>query len=124
MTDIIQFQSTPPVWGATISVSAPTPPPAGFNPRPPCGERHFANHVSVFQIKVSIHAPRVGSDFCHYSNPSSRNAVSIHAPRVGSDMLPPPLVQCGSGFNPRPPCGERRGAIATLRRYGVSVSIH
>ena len=80
----IAFQSTPPVWGATVD---------GLS---------FQN-----EIIISIHAPRVGSDLapintkrrnCIFqSTPpvwgatalnaaiSALNAISIHAPRVGSD---------------------------------------
>jgi len=101
-----QFQSTPPVRGAT-------------------DERRRDVPLSL----VSIHAPRAGSDteqsqvlatdMAFQSTPPVRGAtnaeshngmpfvVSIHAPRAGSD-----LIVCGStcgvsGFNPRPPCGER-----------------
>ena len=55
-----------------------------FNPRPPCGERHFLRRVHSRPPYVSIHAPRVGSDIF--------SAIQYFA------------VRC---FNPRPPCGER-----------------
>ena len=57
----IPFQSTLPVWGATALI----------------------NHAIVSVI-ISIHAPRVGSDFS-YSAVDFRHIISIHAPRVGSD---------------------------------------
>ena len=55
------FQSTLPVWGATLGGAAPC-----------CAGQ------------ISIHAPRVGSDpdFCQQREPYQ---ISIHAPRVGSD---------------------------------------
>ncbi len=56
------FQSTPPEWGAT---------------REPIAGPEF--------LRVSIHAPRVGSDVCSI-NGFYVDIVSIHAPRVGSDM--------------------------------------
>ena len=88
----------------------PTPPPLDvryFNPRSPCGERPF-NAGEVIPIYcISIHAPRVGSDFIRLvifaltlvfqsTLPvwgATFNAgklipiycISIHAPRVGSD---------------------------------------
>ena len=77
-----------------------------FNPRSPCGERHLVRslcmEIFLFQstlpvwgatdkikyvsriIRISIHAPRVGSD----SSKRIRfllSGISIHAPRVGSD---------------------------------------
>ena len=56
-----EFQSTLPVWGATITMC-----------------------IDELQLDISIHAPRVGSDFFSammYNYPD----ISIHAPRVGSD---------------------------------------
>ncbi len=59
---IVIFQSTLPAWGATVPSS-----PRGL------------------KAKISIHAPRVGSD-----NVSATlrvlQPISIHAPRVGSDV--------------------------------------
>ncbi len=55
------FQSTPPEWGATDA---------------------FRNVAA--EVSVSIHAPRVGSDWSPYYTPSAAR-----------------------GFNPRPPSGER-----------------
>ena len=84
-------------------------PHTDFNPRSPCGERLLACGVIPWGSKISIHAPRVGSDSnsrapmtrkMTYFNPRSpcgerpvdagqfrrRSAISIHAPRVGSDI--------------------------------------
>ena len=101
-----EFQSTPPVWGATrvdcieqtyyhISIHAPRVGGdtqvqydfAGvidFNPRPPCGGRQ-------------------GTD----AFPTSPPHISIHAPRVGGDLIPVISSSDGINFNPRPPCGGR-----------------
>ena len=57
------FQSTLPVWGATK-----TP---------------FFAHARGL---ISIHAPRVGSDYDWMLTEQYVN-ISIHAPRVGSDTL-------------------------------------
>ena len=89
------FQSTLPVWGATGAVA-------------------FGRRA----VRISIHAPRVGSDVAdgqrqqlsNHFNPRStcgeRHAggktqadqrfISIHAPRVGSDMR-----ACRMPFGPR-----------------------
>ena len=102
-----------------------------FNPRSPCGERPYtaARHAyhRIFQStlpvwgatsvwvesfvskRISIHAPRVGSDsssciprwmtpnfnprspcgerLADWSDPEAVREISIHAPRVGSDLL-------------------------------------
>ncbi len=57
-----KFQSTLPVWGATLFKFYPT-----------------------FCILISIHAPRVGSD-SQIAGYFYRCTISIHAPRVGSDV--------------------------------------
>ena len=38
-------------------------------------------------VCISIHAPRVGSDVSKSSAPPNVSRISIHAPRVGSDFL-------------------------------------
>ena len=80
--------------------------------------------------RVSIHAPRAGSDSrcrsaesrnsAFQSTPPVRGAtaplqqpqlfleVSIHAPRAGSDGCRMSAGARKPCFNPRPPCGERR----------------
>jgi len=78
-----------------------------FNPRPPSGERRIHHQGLNRRTCVSIHAPRVGSDFIA-SSAELMAGVSIHAPRVGSDQRLCRLRQRASGFNPRPPSGERR----------------
>ena len=102
-----QFQSTLPGWGATGAMGV---------------ERRHE--------RISIHAPRMGSDSAgrwvdittipfqstlpgwgatRSWNTQTRNiSISIHAPRMGSDVSPiackPPI----SNFNPRSPDGERQ----------------
>ena len=55
-----------------------------FNPRSPCGERPFLFPFRLSRPEISIHAPRVGSDFRCIDLVAPFN-ISIHAPRVGSD---------------------------------------
>ena len=100
------FQSTRPVWGATVG-----------------------NASQFLQNAVSIHAPRVGRDLhTSFQHPSARQFqstrpvwgatdaarvapqrphVSIHAPRVGRDVCTRQIVNKFTGFNPRAPCGAR-----------------
>ena len=58
---MFKFQSTLPVWGATI-----------------------AGLITKNLVTISIHAPRVGSDY-EDEKVEGFAAISIHAPRVGSD---------------------------------------
>ena len=78
------FQSTLPVWGATKSEAMGRFIRQNFNPRSPCGERPGLIDANVSSLKISIHAPRVGSDIDGLLHPRERG-ISIHAPRVGSD---------------------------------------
>ena len=79
-----QFQSTLPARGATAHARKPgrrtpyfnprsphgerrriqnsAPPPAHFNPRSPHGERRLPRTPGVRALRISIHAPRTGSD--------------------------------------------------------------
>ena len=83
-----EFQSTPPVWGATRGPS--NIPPGG---------------------PISIHAPRVGGDLDVGPVIIASGAISIHAPRVGGDMLSGDYERDLIDFNPRPPCGGRHETI-------------
>ena len=85
--EVITFQSTHPVWGAT----------------------HRCALHGVHESFQSTHpvwgATRLSPFFGHFYG------ISIHAPRVGCDRG----VQCGGSghcdFNPRTPCGVRRRDI-------------
>ncbi len=116
------FQSTLPVWGATI-----------FSVQ----ERRSEN--------ISIHAPRVGSDKApvrrinhaetfqstlpvwgatlHVGGFVILYGISIHAPRVGSDTRPQPSKNLWRNFNPRSPCGERPKS-PIFWRLTAQISIH
>ena len=150
-----EFQSTLPVWGATCTLIAHGPEWMHFNPRSPCGERRpvFRREFQVPQFQstlpvwgatifasrraraekisihaprvgsdqraepgslalsdISIHAPRVGSDVCGSIFAQHKRRISIHAPRVGSDGLHPFRPRRAEDFNPRSPCGERHSS--------------
>ena len=65
---------------------------------------------------ISIHAPRVGRDAgwaircIHYS-------ISIHAPRAGCDHNSGGGFSEGFDFNPRTPCGVRRGRCYEIQQH-------
>ena len=77
-----------------------------FNPRPPCGERQFAQ---CFEVLVEYFNPRppCGERLCVQPFPDDLRIISIHAPHAGSDMKIANMPQEQYNFNPRPPCGER-----------------
>ena len=57
-----EFQSTHPVWGATQDGPRLSGKPCYFNPRTPCGVRPSPHLYQGFSSAISIHAPRVGCD--------------------------------------------------------------
>ena len=78
-----QFQSARPAWGAT--------PHVGY---------------IVWDVGVSIRAPRVGRDGLIVP-PKLTGGVSIRAPRVGRDSQKFDWQKQPNGFNPRAPRGAR-----------------
>ena len=78
------FQSTLPAGGATLTISG-----------------------LEIDAKISIHAPRGGSDEKMKLIIKDNVYISIHAPRGGSDSGMVYHIQDIVYFNPRSPRGER-----------------
>ena len=102
------FQSTPPVRGATGSITIPETIQGDFNPRPPCGGRLDIIKNSDFVVCISIHAPRAGGDRQLETAIRYAKDISIHAPRAGGDHFFCIRNVDVYDFNPRPPCGGRQ----------------
>ena len=139
-----EFQSTLPVRGATSRPIHSAVHCSYFNPRSPYGER-LQLKAAFRSRRISIHAPRTGSDTYQHARfasalyfnprspygerlprPLSSNGVSTFQstlPVRGATRLPsypgPPVYY----FNPRSPYGERPG-IRLFRPQEVSISIH
>ena len=79
------FQSTLPARGATTSPCASATGSRHFNPRSPHGERLVGRQVRDGRHRISIHAPRTGSDTNDFVTFLCVYDISIHAPRTGSD---------------------------------------
>ena len=116
------------------------PSPSNFNPRSPDGERLTNGGIHCLRLKISIHAPRMGSDLWRGSTTRPRmrfqstlpgwgatfraflfglwGSISIHAPRMGSDRLVMRRRCSRMHFNPRSPDGERRSFPRRARRTG------
>ena len=113
-----------------------------FNPRPPCGERPEAlapicrnltfqstpslrratvrGFIAFHRPGVSIHALLAESDL-DMGIDISPKSVSIHALLAESDRCDCRTEKQMSGFNPRPPCGERRlGPTAASAMMGFN----
>ena len=97
---VFQFQSTPPVRGATAKLMG---------------------HEIVRRF-ISIHAPRAGSDQATMDR-AKATAISIHAPRAGSDVRVTGHHTHTTLFQSTPPV---RGATAMGRGtgLGIGISIH
>ena len=116
--------------GATQSFCLMYPPPLFQATRPMRGAT--ADHAAgAFGVDVSIHAPHAGRDVDAVNNalwqllfqstrpmrgatgrgydPRCTGCVSIHAPHAGRDAHWHILLSFGGSFNPRAPCGARRG---------------
>ena len=91
--------------------ATPCIPPTGkgrtdFNPRSPCGERlkrsRVAPSIRLFQSTLPVRGATL-----HAMLDDQITKISIHAPRAGSDPCRSSASLSEANFNPRSPCGER-----------------
>ena len=129
------FQPTLPLRGATDVVTLRPRAPAVSTHAPLAGSDVLVGAGRV-DGRVSTHAPLAGSDLkglgaIHHDLVSThaplagsdgagararhRRVVSTHAPLAGSDARGwTSCTASAASFNPRSPCGERRGADSTV----------
>ena len=93
-----------------------------FNPRSPCGERLKAAVVAYCREKFQSTLPVRGATSPSFGSERG-SRISIHAPRAGSDHPFPPTPAMERHFNPRSPCGERR-VVYCLGLRAIRISIH
>ena len=102
------FQSTLPARGATcLSISLPSA-SYHFNPRSPHGERLATLPHAYKQPRISIHAPRTGSDQLYELGMLSPTQFQSTLPARGATRKLLATLSARSHFNPRSPHGERR----------------
>ena len=104
----MKFQSTRPVWGATVDAQH-TIRQVIISIHAPRVGRDLVVPAVVRVMLISIHAPRVGRD-SKYGPRFAKAQISIHAPRVGRDASTLTPVSTCRNFNPRAPCGARLSA--------------
>ena len=132
----LQFQSTHPLRGATscaarlaarstISIHAPL---AGCDDRSQAPVLYWRRFQSTHPLRgatarcrgcliilnISIHAPLAGCDL-KLKYQSVLRIISIHAPLAGCDTRAHLCDRRLSHFNPRTPCGVRRGIAGPSR---------
>ena len=93
------------------------PPKPYFNPRPPQGERPDPS-TKVFSDSVFQSTPPARGATSVNAASLYNILISIHAPRKGSDKNRPQKCSCCRNFNPRPPQGERRMHSISAERNG------
>ena len=82
---------------------------ADFNPRPPCGGRQPAGRPVGRSGRISIHVLRVEDDY-RTSKPDTDNLQFQSTSSVWRTTPHGRIDGCRlCDFNPRPPCGGRRG---------------
>ena len=101
------FQSTLPARGATAGAGGRTCATRYFNPRSPHGERQVKARAKRLDEKISIHAPRTGSDGSKATPVQRRKPFQSTLPARGATASTPSCTQRMLYFNPRSPHGER-----------------
>ena len=94
-----------------------------FNPRTPCGVRPSFVRSMAPEVEFQSTHPLRGATLCPATGAGQGGTISIHAPLAGCD--------CGwwtgstgpGNFNPRTPCGVRRGAVC-VALHSRLISIH
>jgi len=103
----MMFQSTPPVWEATLTTRLSGVISMSFNPRLPCGRRHAFTAVLAPRIDVSIHASRVGGDLAERVGLLNLDLFQSTPPVWEATLHHHRNVRSYHCFNPRLPCGRR-----------------
>ena len=103
----IRFQSTLPARGATAIWRYAHTRKKYFNPRSPHGERLycFSRRPCIDAFQSTLPARGATPDPNNYKQNTEK--ISIHAPRTGSDFAFGGVTLCRVNFNPRSPHGER-----------------
>ena len=108
----VQFQSTLPVWGATTLTTHNRATGQFQSTLPVWGATNDAEVGGAVEGRISIHAPRVGSDMRTETSSTNTPYFNPRSP-CGERLRAPILRRLSSYFNPRSPCGERRPRPST-----------
>ena len=102
------FQSTLPVWGATAARSRSSIRASFQSTLPVWGATPPAQERRRLPPNFNPRSP-CGERRCFQFSRYTPRPISIHAPRVGSDQRRHRSLCAPRHFNPRSPCGERPG---------------
>ena len=82
------------------------------------GSDRLRQHAHRHGLYISIHAPREGSDTFQFMAKEKAEAISIHAPREGSDQQQQTGCKTANGFLSTLPVRGATTAHADLQRTG------
>ena len=94
-----------------------------FNPRAPCGARLSIASITSSGSLISTHAPLAGRDALWRELLHKPGTISTHAPLAGRDGGQGGILSPSPYFNPRAPCGARRGQ-KRYRNNTARISTH
>ena len=118
-SDEVGFQSTHPLRGATYRSHGRNR-DVYFNPRTPCGVRPADGaEIPAIQRFQSTHPLRGATYRTGAAGRTER--ISIHAPLAGCDRRSWKTAAACHDFNPRTPCGVRRGCVVVLTLDVISI---
>ena len=106
-----KFQSTSPVWRTTDSLDKGLFCFCDFNPRPPCGGRPISRLFQGYQVRISIHVPRVEDDVASRICRRLPTEFQSTSPVWRTTAVTRMWCSSTGNFNPRPPCGGRRTRV-------------
>ena len=104
---MVLFQSTLPVWGATLGRMCYLPIRRYFNPRSPCGERPASPSWPEAPFDFNPRSP-CGERLLQVVQPSLCVIFQSTLPVWGATYNSGSVSLSLRHFNPRSPCGERR----------------
>ena len=106
----LEFQSTHPVWDATCSYFI-WGVPCAFQSTHPVWDATKIREALAEGGSISIHASRMGCDGGGHGR-NAHSTISIHASRMGCDPKPTNSQPKTSYFNPRIPYGMRPSRLS------------
>ena len=95
-----------------------------FNPRSPHGERLSLMIDERSVSRISIHAPRMGSDLVILKFDFSHVVFQSTLPAWGATFVMYSCFLSGFDFNPRSPHGERHPPVNRILAVQDEISIH
>ena len=109
------FNPRSPHGERRLAAEATTVRPYYFNPRSPHGERQQTELTLAIRSNFNPRSPH-GERLPRVDEKGATMRISIHAPRTGSDVCRAPNRAGTADFNPRSPHGERQHSQhATLK---------